>query len=713
MSFPTRVELENLKRAALQAKCKELGIKANSKSEHLIDMVLERYLSAAGPSKPSTSTSSKKRKADDEVKTRRVRTKVEPQEEVLSAHTSPRRTKAVEVVIRTPARVTRAKGKGKAKEMTPLEHEIEVAKEATTVAVPVTTACPLVATNTAATIIDAAVDVPAQSQIDANDTRIADLELQIRNARKSGDDSSRELLALKAFQNAIQQAFGDSSSSDTLDSMGQLAKLRDIAPQLLAASHLDPDALNSRVEAVQNRVSEAAEKLKQNRVEITGLQERLRQLEAEVPSVSELEIKVRQLQSQFNRIPDSVFENVRPEDSITDSRYTIIRAPSAAPSAGPSGSQRPSSQLSVPEEASFPQNQDQNSGRAPSLARSSRGSRPPLAQKEKEIEETGSRRSIRPSSQSPPRASSSSRARSPKPYSRPRSTEPPTPTRSKGKSRMIKTSLETVAEDERSLVADPFTPTRELRRSPPTAVRKSPSPLPSPSPSANRSNSTATAALPTSTSTTALPAPLAPTTAPPAPTVLPASFFSDLPTYGAGPVPSLPFKLVASTAKPLSEPTTRAPAPSGRVGRTSTRPHTASARLPKRSGSKEKELKDKEPKSFFSMGPTTTNGTTNNPSAPANGGHGFISPERFAATFSQRPTLIDLGRTPGGLAHKTTGRAPPGTPAATNTMYGTEVARDTRFADLPYDPNVSTGSHSWENGHPILTAGVPRNSANP
>ncbi|CCO26613.1 hypothetical protein BN14_00641 [Rhizoctonia solani AG-1 IB] len=596
--------------------------------------------------------------------------------------------------------------------MTPLEHEIEVAKEATTVAVPVTTARPLIATNTAATIIDAATDAPAQSQIDTNDTRIADLELQIRNARKAGDESTREVLALKAFQNAIQQAFGDSNSSDTLDSMGQLAKLRDIAPQLLAASYLDPDAINARVESIEKQAVDIGEQLKQDEVEIAELQERLRQLEERKTSVVELEGMVRHLQSQFNRIPESVFDNCRPEDSVTDSRYTIIRAPSVAPSAGPSNSQRPSSQLSVSEENPFPQNQNQNSGRASSIARSSRGSRPPLAQKEKEIEETGSRRSIRPSSQSPPRASSSSRARSPKPYSRPRSTEPPTPTRSKGKSRMIKTSLETVAEDERSLVADPFTPTRELRRSPPAAVRKSPSPLPSPSPSANRSNSTATAALPTST--TALPAPLAPTTAPPAPTVLPASFFSDLPTYGAGPVPSLPFKLVASTAKPLSEPTTRAPAPSGRVGRTSTRPHTASARLPKRSGSKEKELKDKEPKSFFfSTGPTTTNGTTNNPSAPANGGHGFISPERFAATFSQRPTLIDLGRTPGGLAHKTTGRAPPGTPAATNTMYGTEVARDTRFADLPYDPNVSTGSHSWENGHPILTAGVPRNSANP
>ncbi|CAE6428488.1 unnamed protein product [Rhizoctonia solani] len=677
MSFPTRVELENLKRAALQAKCKELGIKANSKSEVLIDMVLERYLATAGPSKLSTSTPSKKRKADDEVKTRRVKTKVEPRDDVLPMRTSPRHGKVVEVVIRTPSRVTRAKGKGKAKEMTPLEDEIEVA-DATAVAVPVTTAQPLAATATSATVIDTVADAPTQSQIATNDTRIADLELQIRNARKAGDESTRDVLALKAFQNAIQQAFGDNSSSDTLDSMTQLAKLRDLTPKLLTFAHLDPEAITSRVELMEKKALNIGEQLKQDEVQISDLRERIRKLETDTSHVGELQAAIRQLQSKFNRIPNSVFNNNRPEDSATDNRYTIIRPSSTAPPAGPSGSQQPSSQLPIPEEGLFlSQNQDQNHGRASSVARSSRGSRPPLAEKEKETEETGSRRSVRPSSQSPSRASSqSSRPRSPKPYSRPRSSEPPTPTRSKGKSRMTKTLLETVAEDETPLVVDPFTPTKELARSPPIAVRKSSSPSPSPSPSANKLSSTTTL-----------------------------GFCPPLATIGPnGPIMELPFKLVPSDTKPSSETAPRPPPPSGRVGRTSTRPHTASARLTKPSAPK-----DKEPKTFLKCSPprasTTTNGTTNsssapaNEGAPANGGHVFITPERFRLF---PPPRIDLGRTPGGLAYKTTGRAPPG-----------EVARDTRFADLPYDPDASRGSISWEDSLPVWPAGIPRNAANP
>ncbi|KAG9077421.1 hypothetical protein FRC06_008917, partial [Ceratobasidium sp. 370] len=61
MAAPTRTQLESWKRPALQQKCKELGIKANSKSEVLIDLILAHYQSQQpGPSKPSTST---KRKA--------------------------------------------------------------------------------------------------------------------------------------------------------------------------------------------------------------------------------------------------------------------------------------------------------------------------------------------------------------------------------------------------------------------------------------------------------------------------------------------------------------------------------------------------------------------------------------------------------------------------------------------------------------------------
>ncbi|CAE6422678.1 unnamed protein product [Rhizoctonia solani] len=726
--FPTRVQLESLKRAALQAKCKELGIKANSRSEVLIDMVLERYFSTAGPSKPSTSTasSSKKRKADDEPKARRVRAKAEPQDEVLPIRTSPRRGKRAEVVIRTPARVTRAMGKGKAKETTPVEDVVEVAKTASRAAAPATPAPtrPLVPTSTSATVIDTAADVPVQSQIDTNDTRIADLELQIRNARKAGDESTREVLAIKAFQNAIQQAFGDNSSSDTLDSMGQLAQLRDVAPRLVALAGMDADALSLRVDSIEKQAAEFDAAHQRNQTEIAELQERLRGLENEMETISELEASVRQLQSQFNRIPNSVFNNKRPEDSTTDSRYTIIRAPSAAPSAGPSGSQ-PSSLLSIPEGVFFPsQNQNQNSGRASSVAKSSRGSRPPLAEKEKEIEETGSRRSLRPLSQSPSRTSSQSSRRSPKPYSRPGSVEPPSPTRGKGKGRMIKTSLETVAEDETPLtpVADPFTPTSELPRSPPTPARKSITPPVFARKSASpRGLARKSASPPARKSATP---PSRKSVSPPSSETKPSSstsFFPSLPTFGAnGPIKALPFALVASTVKPSSEAASRPSAPSGRVGRTINRPHTASARRPMTSTTKDKEPQPKEPQSFFNFAPsglstttTATNGPTNTSSAPANGGHGFITPERLGANFSMFPApKIDLGRTPGGLAFKTTGRAPPGTPAATNTLYGTEVARDTRFADLAYDLDVS-GSVSWEDSHPIWAAGIPHNAANP
>ncbi|KAG8679951.1 hypothetical protein FRC11_003116, partial [Ceratobasidium sp. 423] len=275
----------------------------------------------------------------------------------------------------------------------------------------------------------------------------------------------------------------------------------------------------------------------------------------------------------------------------------------------------------------------------------------------------------------------SSRARSFEPYSRGRSSEPPTPSRGKGKGRLIKTSLDTVNEDETSVhdVADPFTPTTELPRSPPAAVRKSRSP----SPSTNKSGPTST-------------------------------FFPLLPTLGAnGPIAELPFKLIASSSKPSTETIARPAAPSGRVARTSMRPHTSSARKPTTSQPTEASRSTFNFSLPAASATTTTNGTTNSSSVTTGGGHGFITPERLGATFSMfPPTRIDLGRTPGGLAFKTTGRAPPGTPAVTNTLFGTEVARDTRFADLPYDPDASRGSISWEEGL-VWPAGIPRNAANP
>ncbi|KAG9081789.1 hypothetical protein FS749_007386 [Ceratobasidium sp. UAMH 11750] len=90
---------------------------------------------------------------------------------------------------------------------------------------------------------------------------------------------------------------------------------------------------------------------------------------------------------------------------------------------------------------------------------------------------------------------------------------------------------------------------------------------------------------------------------------------------------------------------------------------------------------------------------------------GFVTPERLGNTFNLFPTRFDFGQTPGGLAFKATGRAPPGTPAATTTLFGTEVARDTRFADLPYDPDVTRGPLSWEEpGLSLYPGAIPRNA---
>ncbi|CAE6464207.1 unnamed protein product [Rhizoctonia solani] len=513
---------------------------------------------------------------------------------------------------------------------------------------PALAAQPLSAYPTSATIIDTTVETSV------TDSRMVDLELQIRNARKAGDESTREVSALKAFQNAIQQAFGDENSSDTLASMGQLAQLRDVAPRLVALAAVDTDALSSRVEAVQRKAAEFEVAHEKNQTEIAELQERLRELETGMPAVLDLEASVRQLQSQFNRIPASVFNNNRPEDLVDDNRYTIIRPASTAPVAGPSNSQQPSSQFTVLQEGTFPsENQNQNTGRATSVARSLRGSRQPLAEKEKEPEVEDVRRSTQTQSRT---SSQSSRGRSAEPYSRGRTSEPPTPSR-KGKGRQLQTQLDTVNEEETSVlpVADPFTPTHELTRSPPAAARNSASP---PSPVSRPG--------------------------------IASSFLPPLPNINTnGPIAELPFKLIASSSKPSSsEATSRSSAPTGRVARTHTkRTHAPSVRCPTSS-------QETASQPFFSFAlpgasAPSKNGTTSTSSAPKD--HGFISPERFGFF---PPQAVNLGCTPGGLAFKTTGRAAPGTPVVTNTMYGTEVARDNRFADLPYP--LDAGVSSWD-----------------
>jgi hypothetical protein len=422
--------------------------------------------------------------------------------------------------------------------------------------------------------------------------------------------------------------------------------------------------------------------------------------------------------------------NRQPEDSATDRIYTIIRAPSRDTSVAPQ--QRPPSTLSVPPEDNLQppvQDQNQNAGRSSSVARSVRGSRPPLAEKEGvrvgqpdiEVETADPRRSIRRLAESLPPSSGnsapSSRARSTTPSQRESSNTLPTPSRGKGKGRMTKkpvTALDTVNEDgdvdeleeqpaeEQPVLAptaDPFTPTMELPRSPPDAARRDSSG--SPPPSASKPYIGAQ------------------------PRQGPGSSLMPLATLGdTGPIAELPFKLVASPTKPSENSSQSTSTSTGRVAKTSRRLHVPSARP---AGSRVTTLEsvidapaeETQSQAFnFAMpgAPPASNaetssgsGTSGPPNTFATNPPKFITPERLGANFSMFPSArFDFGRTPGGLAFKVTGRDPPGTPAVTTTMYGTEVSRDTRFADLPYDQDTSRESLSWEEGIPIWPSVIPR-----
>ncbi|KAG8723279.1 hypothetical protein FRC09_003991 [Ceratobasidium sp. 395] len=815
MAAPTRAQLESLKRSALQQKCKELGIKANSKSEVLIDLILAHYQSQhsqpAGSSKPSTST---KRKAapttvdedlvDDEqiastdnhvsarlrqstrrrgahdpalppAKTRRVgtrtRVKVEPAEStaLVSAPVlaSPRRV--VEVVLESPRRLAKGKGKQKAvstKRTRAQMDEEEGNTDVEDIQMPppkkrMTAARPLEGYQTGATDIDTeAPSAPSHPRAFIHDTRLTDLELQLRNVRKSGDDVKRDLRILESFQATFREAFreDDPDSLNLHDSMTLLAKLRDITPKLVAVSSVDVGGIASRIELTEQTFVALEASYKRDQSTIAELRERVRELEEGKSVIGDLEVVVRQLQMQINAIPANLARSAPIEDSGTERVCTIIRGPSCDGVALASGSQsRPASRLSVPpEENARPPSQDQNQGRASSISRGPRPTRPPLAEKEGirvgqpdvEVETSDPRRSIRRLAESslwntgdsaPP-----SRGQSTTPSQREASSGNPTPSQGKGKGRLLKNAakvLDTVEE-----VGD-TSQEQALAIVAPTIVTSNlPAQQPPGANDASASASTSTSSTSATTEETApeqLPSP------PPVPNSFlaiqpprsPAHFFevghgdpsgsppssvtkssSKAPTVqgssptrslvppkamGNGPIVQLPFKLIASPTKSQDD-LTRPAAPMGRVPK-APRSHQLYGR---RNGGLRKTTSDAPvtaanvfgfawPGASSSTVSTTNGGSSGAAPTQLDNPAGFITPERLGNNFNLFPSArFDFGKTPGGLAFKATGRPAPGTPVATTTLFGTEVARDDRFADLPYDLDTSRNGLSWE--EPVL-----------
>lgn len=168
----------------------------------------------------------------------------------------------------------------------------------------VVSSAPLLAQRTATTEIDAAPpnDVSFHSSVDSDQTRIADLELQVRNARKFNDEVARDVSNLKSAQQALRQALGDTEPSNITENLAPLGKLRDIAPQLISAAGL-VDTIMSRVESSQRRAEELEASVQQDRSAIAELKERVRELEEGKSAVGDLEALVRQLQSQINMLP--------------------------------------------------------------------------------------------------------------------------------------------------------------------------------------------------------------------------------------------------------------------------------------------------------------------------------------------------------------------------------------------------------------------------
>ncbi|QRV76360.1 hypothetical protein RhiJN_04375 [Ceratobasidium sp. AG-Ba] len=835
MAVPTRTELESWKRPALQQKCKELGIKANSKSEVLIDLILSHYQAGEsqqpGPSKPSISAKRKAATAteadqdpsnnsdgDDEVvsdnhvsapqrqistrrrgaqlsistappaKLRRVGTKTRLKKEPSDGPSlaTPRHGTIMEVVLDSPRR----SAKGKAKEGTGRDKDTsteitqsqsrdegsqgvsgltEAAKRAMPGAKPLE---PLKTTTTDIEIESAhhAPSIAPETSID--ETRISDLELQLRNVRKFNDEASRDIRVLYAFQETIEQAFGDTPNLS--DSMTFLAKLRDITPKLVALSSIDLDGFISRLDSAEQKVATLEIDGRQNRSTIAELKERVRELEEGKSAVGDLEATVRQIQSQLNTLPAALTQgNVAIEDSGTERIYTLIRGPSLTSS---SSAARPSSRLSVPpEENTRPSNQDQNEnqGRASSISRG-RSVRPPLAEKEGvrvgqpdvEVETADPRRSIRrlaeSSLSSTGNSAPPSRGRSTTPGQRESSSGNATPSQAKGKGRLGKSTtarLDTVEEHgDTSIREEPAADAPRLSINPNSLAKGSPAATSATTSTSGPAEADAPERLP---SPPPAPNPFSPDLQPPR---SPARFFevgqddpsgsppssasksssraatnrgsspirslapqaTDPPTNSKnGPITQLPFKLIASPIKPQTAAGPSAPRPPVPSGRVAKAPRSSQQPYARRAGGSRKNAEStseapKEAASVFGFAlpgassSTSAGGGSTSAAAPSqlDNPAGFITPERLGNNFNLFPSRFDLGKTPGGLAFKATGRPPPGTPAATTTLFGTEVARDTRFADLPYDPDASREGLSWEepSGLSLWPGAAPRST---
>ncbi|KAG8682422.1 hypothetical protein FRC08_014976, partial [Ceratobasidium sp. 394] len=573
--------------------------------------------------------------------------------------------------------------------------------------------------------------VPPQELLD--EARVVDLELQLRNVRKLNDEASRDIKILTTFRATIEDAFCHMNSDDPNfpDSMTLLAKLRDITPRLVAVASVDIDAIASRIESAQQRAIALEAIQKQNKSTIAELKERVRELEEGKSAVGDLEAIVRQLQSRLNTYLHST-QNGATEDSGTERIHTLIRGPSYDGATLASSSQtRPLASLSVPAENGRLFSQDQNQGRAASISRGSRSTRPPLAEKEGarvgqpdvEVETTDPRRSIRrlveSSISSIGNSAPPSRGRSTTPSHREPSSENPTPSQGKGKGRLgrsVATALDTVEE-----VGDTSAHEQALGSGAPTTATSS---LPTQQPSHAKAS-------PVSTPATSKPAEDAEPERHPSPPPTPNPFSSDLPpprspahflevgqsnpsgsppspvsksssraatnrgsspmrslvpsASDSGPIMQLPFKLIASPTKPQetsSLPMSRPAAPTGRVPRAPRNSHQPYGR---RFGGSRKTMSDapKEAASVFSFAlpgasSSALSAATEGPAPGAmtsqlDNPAGFVTPERLGNTFNLFPTRFDFGQTPGGLAFKATGRAPPGTPAATTTLFGTEV----------------------------------------
>ncbi|KAG8682476.1 hypothetical protein FRC08_014932 [Ceratobasidium sp. 394] len=361
---------------------------------------------------------------------------------------------------------------------------------------------PLEAYKTTSTEVDIgparAPSVPPR--VTVNETRVTDLELQLRNIRKLNDEASRDLKILSTFRATVEDAFCHMNSDDPNfpDSMTLLAKLRDITPRLVAVSSVDLEGLASRVESAQQRAIALEVSIKQSQSATAELKERIRELEEGKSAVGNLEAMVRQLQSQINALPVTLPQNGITEDSGTERVYTLIRGPSYDGTALASGSQtRPLSSFSIPPgENGRPLSQDQNQGRASSISRGPRTTRPPLAEKEGvrvgqpdvEVETSDPRLSIRRLAESSlssiANSAPPSRGRSTTPSHREPSSENPTPSRGKGKGRLgrsVATALDTVEEvgdtsaHEQALGSDaPTTATSSLSVQQPSHAKASP-----------------------------------------------------------------------------------------------------------------------------------------------------------------------------------------------------------------------------------------------